>query len=205
MLKQILAFGVTVLMVGCEWWDGDGKKKSSPETDQEASVGIFLDSLVEGLRYETASFSGFTNSAGEYNYSPGETVTFYIGDIIIGSVEAGPVVTPLSLVPDAIDPTDLTVTNIVRLLLTLDNDSDPSNGIEITSTTSQAAAGLSIDFSAPDLTLDPGVNSLITSLLSSPTIVDAPTAQAHFSESLAAQSSWGGMTWGSGTFRSSSP
>jgi len=185
---------------------GGENKDSKPDQDAPLSAtpstGIFLDSLVEGLKYETPTFSGTTNSAGEYDYMLGETVTFSIGDIVLGTVNAGPVVTPLTLVPNATDPTDPVVTNIVRLLLTLDDDGDPNNGISISSATSGTAAGLSVDFTAADLSADIGVSGLLSALPGSPTLVDATIAQTHFSETLAAQSTWGGMSWGSGTFRS---
>jgi hypothetical protein len=39
-------------------------------------------------------------------------------------------------------------------------------------------------------------------LLPAVTLVDASTAQAHFSQTLAALSNWGSFKWGSGTWRS---
>jgi len=44
------------------------------------------------------------------------------------------------------DITDTTVTNVVRFLMTLDDDNDPSNGIEITKAVADLTTGESVDF-----------------------------------------------------------
>ena len=170
-----------------------------PAPPVTASTGVFVDSTVACLHYETPTFSGTTNSAGEYDFLPGETVTFSIGGIVLGSAAAGPVVTPLTLVSGATDPTDPVVTNIVRFLLTLDDDGNPDNGISISATTTAAAAGLSVDFTIADLTTDAGVITLLATLPSTPTLVDATVAQTHFTEVLA--TTWGVMSWGTGTWK----
>ncbi|HEB83089.1 MAG TPA: hypothetical protein ENJ11_09545 [Gammaproteobacteria bacterium] len=174
-----------------------------PPSTPTASTGVFIDSTVSGIAYQTPTYSGLTNNAGEYNYLPGETVTFSVGGIVFGSTAAGPVVTPLSLVSGSTDPTDPVVSNIVRLLLTLDDDGDASNGISISSATSTAATGVSVDFAAADLAADPGVSTLLASLPGSPMLVDAATAQSHFANTLA--TSWGTMKWGTGSWQAATP
>ena len=163
-----------------------------------SSTGVFEDSVVGGLSYETETLSGTTNSAGEYDYLPGETVTFSIGGIVFGSVEAGPLVTPLSLVAGAIDETDPVVTNIVRLLLTLDVDGDPDNGITISAATALAAEGQTIDFTAADF--DAETVALLAAIPGTQVLVEATVAQTHFAETLASQTSWGALAWGTGTW-----
>jgi hypothetical protein len=164
---------------------------------------VFVDSPVAGLHYETPTYSGTTNSAGEYNYLPGETVTFSVGGITFGSSLAGPVVSPLSLVSGATDPTDPVVTNIVRLLLTLDDDGDPNNGITISAATAAATVGQTVNFNAADLATDPGMATLLPLLPGTPPLVDATTAQTHFAQTLS--STWGSMTWGSGVWQAATP
>jgi hypothetical protein len=53
-------------------------------------------------------------------------VTFSIGGITLGSAVGQPQLTPIDLVPGAIDATDQQVTNILRFVQSLDADSDPS-------------------------------------------------------------------------------
>jgi hypothetical protein len=170
------------------------------------TTGVFIDSAVEGLHYVTATQSGTTNSSGEYNYIPGETVTFSIGGIVLGTTPASGVVTPLSIVPNALSADNVQVNNIVRFLLSLDIDGDPSNGISISSDVTAVAADVVVDFSANDLSVEPGVTQLLATNLTI-TLVDATTAQDHFNQSLALLEAepntvWGNLQWGSGTWSS---
>jgi len=201
--KMLTLCASVLLLSACGGGSGGG---GGPATiAPTASTGVFLDSAVAGLSYKTPTFSGTTNSLGEYDYLPGETVTFSIGGIVLGSSVAGPLVTPLSLVPGATDATDSVVTNIVRLLLTMDDDGDPDNGINISSAAATAAAGQTVDFTAPDLASDPGMSSLLAALPGTPPLVDTTTAQAHFAITLAAQSDWGKLSWGTGTWQGTPP
>ena len=202
-IKSILALSASILWLSaCGGGSGDPGTTITPVIP---STGVFVDAPVAGLRYKTATQSGITSSAGKYNYLPGETVTFSIGDIVLGSTQAGPVATPLSLVSGATDATDPVVTNIVRLLMTLDADANPANGIVISTATDTAAQGRSVDFSVADLATDAGMVALLAALPATPTLVDASAAQAHFTATLAAQSDWGTLAWGSGTWKSASP
>ena len=195
--KTLTLCASALLISACS--GGGGGTAVTPET------GVFIDSAVAGLHYETATRSGTTNSAGEYDYLPGETVTFSLGDISFGSTTAGPVVTPLSLVPNAADANDPQVTNIVRLLLTLDDDGDPDNGINITSSTATAAVGVTVDFTAPDLAADSGVSTLLAAVAGTPALVDETVAQTHFTTTLATITTWGSMAWGSGKWQAATP
>jgi hypothetical protein len=196
-IRYLMLLTSALILSACGGSSGGGGNAATPST------GIFVDSLVSGIQYQTPTRSGTTNSAGEYDYLPGETVTFSIGGIVFGSSIAGPVVTPLSLVPGATDASDPVVTNIVRLLLTLDDDGDPDNGISIPAATITAAAGLTVDFSAADLATDTGVTTLLAALPTTPALVGTAVAQTHLTETLA--STWGIMSWGSGSWQAAAP
>lgn len=204
--KPIFAFapiiGALVLMLSSCGQSNSSDDSKSPK----ASIGVFIDSYVAGLGYKAKSFSGKTNTKGEFKYAEGEMITFSIGNIILGSQYGAPILSPLSLVPGAKDELDSAVTNIVRLLMTLDVDKNALNGIRIADETSQIAeqvADDAIDFSAPDFSVNPDLNGFLTRLPSPPVLVDSITAQAHFSETLKSQSNWGSLVWGSGTWKSS--
>ncbi len=211
--KKILTLSVLALLLSA-CGGGGGSDSNNVNTDPQTptpkpaptpSTGVFIDSPVAGLYYETATYSGTTNALGEYDYLPGETVTFSVGGIILGSSTAGPVVTPLTLVNGATDATDPVVTNIVRLLLTLDDDGNPDNGITISAATAAAATGQTVDFNAADLASDPGMSTLLPLLPGSPALIDVTTAQTHFAATLAAESNWGALAWGNGTWQSKTP
>ena len=52
-------------------------------------TGVFLDAAVMNIGYRTASQQGFTNANGEFNYRPGEMITFFIGNLEFPPVMAG--------------------------------------------------------------------------------------------------------------------
>lgn len=201
--KKMLVLSVSAFLISA--CGGGGDTDSTTSTSTTASIGVFEDSLVSGLHYETATRSGTTNSSGEFEYLPIETVTFSVGGVVLGSALAGPVITPLTLVDGAIDATDPVVTNIVRLLLTLDSDKSPDNGISISAASAAAAENQSVDFTAANLSTDQGMIALLALLPGSPVLVDAITAQTHFAATLASHSDWGSMTWGNGSWSNQTP
>lgn len=97
--------------------------------------GVFVDSPVGGINYATSTLKGVTKADGIFEYQAGETVTFSIGGLILGSTTGKPVVSPLDIIPDAKDASDQRVVNISVFLQTLDQDGNPDNGILITEKT----------------------------------------------------------------------
>jgi para-nitrobenzyl esterase len=126
-----LLFGVT----GCDYHhDGfhhDDEKSS--DSRNEIRFGAFLDSPVQGLHYATETQSGITDENGTFQYKEGETIIFSMGGIVLGKAMAESMMTPIHLVPGAVDETHPTVTNMLRFLQTLDLDYDPENGITVPS------------------------------------------------------------------------
>ena len=119
---------------------------STTSTSGAENTGVFVDSAVAGVTYTTSSgLSGTTNSSGEFSYRSGDTASFSIGDINLGSVTASAVLTPVEVM-GASGTADPKVINLARLLQTLDSDGDPTNGIEITSATSNTLKGKSLNF-----------------------------------------------------------
>ncbi len=116
--------------------------------------GVFLDSEVDGLTFICGSQSGTTDANGTFSYEQGGSCTFKVGDIVLGTANAQAVMTPISLVPGSVDETNPTVTNIVRFLMTIDDDNDPTNGIQITASVDTAAIGQSLDFTLIDFDTD---------------------------------------------------
>jgi len=119
---------------------GGGGGTTTTTTTNTNGTGItaqFIDAPVQGLDYETSSgLSGVTDANGNFNYNLGDTVTFKIGDIVVGTVQI-PVmekyVTPTDLVTDnSPNGVDLNkVRQIVAFLIALDKDKNPDNGIQI--------------------------------------------------------------------------
>ncbi len=110
-----------------------GASASATPAPAPTLVGTFIDAPVVGLGYSTNSGSGgctsgvpcTTSSLGQFTYAPGDIVTFYAANVQLGSASPSPAldgsttVTPLSLVPGAVDVSDPTVTTIAAFLNTL--------------------------------------------------------------------------------------
>jgi hypothetical protein len=84
-------------------------------------TGYFIGPPIAGVKYSTGSHTGYTNSLGQFQYLQGEEVTFSIGNLVLGSAQAGPMVTPLSLLGESsIEQMSDAVINIAQLLQSLD-------------------------------------------------------------------------------------
>jgi hypothetical protein len=125
-LKQIgmgLALISTLAMTGCGGSssndsDGGGATATTEE-------GTFVDSPVMGLHYKTDTQDGYTDSKGTFKYNIGEKVEFSLGDLSLGKVEAGAVISPYTLAGvedenDAVKAGSNHATNIALLLQNLD-------------------------------------------------------------------------------------
>lgn len=138
-IKLLITTAIFTILASC----GGGGSSNPPST------GTFVDSPVINIGYRTETQNGVTNSRGEFKYYPGETVTFFIGDLEFPSALAAEIVTPLDLA-DTDNPYDPMVINIIRLLQALDKDGDPSNGIRITDEARTNAVAIDFDISIED-------------------------------------------------------
>ncbi len=195
-------FACTFLaLAACGGGGGGSDSGSSPAPTPTAQQGYFIDSAVEGLNYSASpsGLVGVTDSAGEYNYQPGDTITFSIGNIVLGSAPAAGHITPLDLVDGAgADTSNQQVVNISRLLMTLDVDGNPDNGIEIPDGIAAAALMLEgesaeLDFTDVDFAIaaQAMIDGLTTDLIGeglpyteAPNLATSVAAQTHLSGSL---------------------
>jgi len=124
MKNKILSVAVTSIfgLSGCG--GGGGGSTSTDDT----LTGTFVDAPVQGLNYSTATQSGLTDSNGNFKYKSGETVTFKLGTLTLGSVTAEDVINPLHLAGDtSFSSISTKAKNIAMLLQNLDqNRSDTS-------------------------------------------------------------------------------
>ncbi|NLN38371.1 MAG: hypothetical protein GX155_02100 [Smithella sp.] len=189
LILSLAAVTLVALLVGCS------SVLTTLGLQEPALKGVFMDSAVGGIGYATPTYKGVTKADGVFEYKAGETVTFFVGELQLGSTAGKPVVTPLDLVPDAKDATDQRVTNICVLLQTLDQDANPTNGIMITKKTAAAVTqyGKEINFnkSVRAFSFDSGFRSVLTELNNVDAFGEAPravkppfTAQKHFKATL---------------------
>ena len=97
-------------------------------------VGVFAGPIA-GLKYQTPRCSGLTTEKGEFFYHKGERVVFLLGNTPIGSV-IGAARVNLAQIVSRVDGNvdklrDAGLTNIARLLCTLDRDGNLDGGIVV--------------------------------------------------------------------------
>ena len=97
-------------------------------------TGVFA-GPVAGLKYETATCAGLTSEKGEFSYRKGERVAFLLGKTPIGNAPGAPRIN-LAQIISRVDGNvaklkDPCLTNVARLLCTLDRDGDLDGGIYI--------------------------------------------------------------------------
>jgi hypothetical protein len=188
----IILSAFAFIIIGCGGGgDGGGSPSAASPT---VETGTFLDSPVQGLSYETATQSDVTDANGTFKYQTGETIKFFLGDILIGQATAKKTMTPIDLVPGATNEMHQTVTNICRLLQSLDYDSNPDNGIYITQQIRNEIEGRTIDFnmSTAEFGADADVIALFNtlnamnafSIRADRTLCTAQQAQNHLRETL---------------------
>ncbi len=159
-------------------------------TPEDADQGRFLDGPVEGLQYDSLTWTGLTGAEGTFNYKAGETITFSIGDVVLGSSTARDIITPIDLVPGAVNATHPVVINISQFLQSLDLDGDPGNGITITTVMREALQGFHVDFTDPDFDHNPDVQAMFATLNDleiypeDRLLISAEDAQLHLEETL---------------------
>ena len=190
-------FGIFVLFALAACGGGGGGSSNDSSNDSSVSQGVFIDSAVEGLRFETATQSGFTDPDGTFLFQAGEIVSFYIGDILIGTSTGQAQITPIDLVPGAIDATNTQVTNILRFVQSLDQDNNPDNGIVISSMVSTMASGQSLDFTLSIANFEVTANVVIDFITSGAvtSLISANEAIAHFQSSIGVGGTFGSLAF----------
>ncbi|MDX1695723.1 MAG: hypothetical protein R3208_18295, partial [Ketobacteraceae bacterium] len=143
-----------------------------------------MDSAVSGLWYETATQSGFTDENGFFNFLAGESVSFYLGQTLLGTVDAKSLVTPLDMLSDDDHPDKLQ--NMLRILQTLDADADTSNGIAINQVTNDYLSQFTLPLNDPAFLFQAStaVNDLIAAVTNGSGLINAVDSFVHFRETL---------------------
>ncbi|MFC3700505.1 hypothetical protein ACFOND_02550 [Reinekea marina] len=159
--QKLTAFALTLplLLTACFESKSDNSSSSG-----DVKQGQFIESAVGGLRYVTPSREGITAiDKGTFEYLEGESVSFYLGELLLGQVEGKNIVSPFDLVgiepltgdalyPALLNTEQLTpmqkVLGIATLLQTLDRDNNLENGIDIPTHISAMFTENSLDFTA---------------------------------------------------------
>ena len=145
LIKNCLVTTITVVLstlafIGC----GSDNETVGPGTNLTTATGFFLDSEVEGLTFQSGDNApSTTDENGTFTYTPGQPLSFSVGGVELGTLDDGAAVcTPYDfIIPE----------NIARFLQSIDEDGDPSNGIDLTA----AAAALASQTVSSDVFENP--------------------------------------------------
>ncbi len=111
-----------LILAGC-----GGGSGGTVDTATGLSTATFIDAPVDGLEFVSPTQNGITDSNGNFIYKEGESVTFHIGNLYLGSAKPkNGKITPLDLVATT-NVNDPKVVNILQTLQTLDSDGNTSN------------------------------------------------------------------------------
>ena len=181
--KVAIAILLLFVVAAC---GGDDGGSSGPGSPGGSAQGTFLDAVVAGLGYTSGTTSSVTDSLGRFTFVRGSGVTFRIGDIAFGQGSAKFIMTPVDLVPGALDESHAHVVNRARFLLTLDDDGVTTNGIRITQAVRGSALGRSVNFDQTmnDFEADTGAQQVVSVLTAQTSagqrpLVSVVQAQVH--------------------------
>jgi 5'-nucleotidase len=140
---------------------------TSPPIAADVRIGVFLDGPVKGLTYSTPTRNGVTNDKGEFQYLPGESVSFSLGKLVLGAAPGAATIVPNDVVGEPRDEIGLKTTKLLKLLVNLDKDSAPSNGIEIDAAIAARALAPQFDTTLAEVGFD-RMQDLIVDLTGKP-------------------------------------
>lgn len=180
---------LAVLVSAC----GGGSSSSNENSGSENSVitvaeGRFIDSPVSGLFYNSGDQEGTTGNRGEFIYElingVPQPVSFSMGSLPLGSATGGDIITPYDITNSPIHEI-----NVATLLLALDVDSNPDNGIEISDSLVNNYNNFdwsSVDLTAADILTSDSLNVFVSDVFSVtqtfPDFQDVADVESHLSE-----------------------
>lgn len=141
MRKVLICMLIAILMISVSGCNILGGGSGSSNTEDPAppsggddpviptgdNTGYLVDNFIVGVAYSASpsGVTGTTGADGSYEYDDGDTVTFKLGEITLGSCTGSEYVTPMTLYPDD----DELALNLAQFLQSIDSDGNPENGI----------------------------------------------------------------------------
>ena len=202
MRELCITAALLVALAGCNSGSDGGTNTPEPSSDNHQTesrvankVGIFLDSPVTGIKVVRPNGeSALTGQWGEFRYAEGETLAFYLGGLRLGNTTGKAEITPLDLFAAA-NSNDRRVTNLLRLLQSLDANNDPSDGIQL-SDLPEVSANIQLDQTDNAFEADSDIVALLQKRRPGLRLVSTAAARAHFESSriqAAKQGLWNGI------------
>ncbi|MGH1468329.1 MAG: hypothetical protein ACRBBP_05545 [Bdellovibrionales bacterium] len=133
---------------------GDSPTTTPITTDEVITDAWDLPFAIEGITYTRADGTqGTTTADGQITCTQGESIIFSIGSIVLGTTECSDNIT-IEDIAGVDSPTDDEAVQLTLLLLSLDNDDDPNNGINIVDTATDYTGTTTLDLTDPTAVAD---------------------------------------------------
>jgi hypothetical protein len=185
----VLVLAATILaLTACGGGGGGGAAPAVPVVTAAptapvvpgSETGMLVDSPVGGVSYATSSgVTGTTAADGSYKFNPGDTVTFKIGGVTLGTTNANGIISPMELSSGSA----VKLQNLLVLMQSLDSDGDPANGITIPAAAALALPA-SVDLATATATFassaNTGLQAAMTAGAISGAIKTTAAANEHF-------------------------
>lgn len=167
MKKSLLTVTICAFLTACGGSSDSSSSQPNQPTQPTLKTGILTDSPVDGATYfiNGGTEAKTTKDGGVFEYHEGDTITFKVGNIELGSVKGAARITPVDLTNDPVKQV-----NLLILLQSLDDDGDHDNGITLPEAVSSIAAD-SINLSQPTTQF---VSNLETKLKEIPELANNP-------------------------------
>jgi predicted acyl esterase len=163
-------------------------QNSSAPVQNPVLTGIFA-GPTSGLKYQTPTLSGITTDSGEFHYRAGEAITFLVGGLVLGAVEGAPRLNLAQLVNRVAGKIDRLhdpfVTNLGRLVHSLDQDGNIETGVRIAPIVHELIGPMTINFEQAvaatgqggpgEFASDPKVIGILATLNATPGVFTART------------------------------
>ena len=153
----------------------DGRIASASEG---FAIGVMAGPIC-GLKYKSPTAAGITNERGEFAYRDGEAVTFLVGGLVLGTAKGAAGINLAQLVnrvDGRIDKLhDPVVTNLARLVQSLDQDGEVESGVTISPVVHNLVGSPVVNFvqSEDAFAVDPVVAGLLDNLNATPGVYTA--------------------------------
>ena len=144
-----LSLTTILLLTACGGGGGSSSPSgSTPPPANTSNEGTYTDSPVDGITYVINSINKLTSNGGKFTYQTGDSITFKLGNLELGTVIGKEVITPLDMFDDEnITIFDNRVINMAKLLQSYDSDGNPENGITLSDNIKELNTSLTIDWS----------------------------------------------------------
>lgn len=156
---------VLALVLAISGCNGDSNySPDTPPTPARKAFATFVDKTA-GLGVLSAGASTFTNADGLFEFTVGQSTTFFVGSaerrleigiaVLPENATAATLITPRQFQASGPAALENATVNALRLLQTLDKDQNFRNGVEIDATIQQQVAGALSASIAPDFSVAP--------------------------------------------------